>query len=146
MITARRVAILLTAVLVVYLWLLAGRAFILLRSGDAVAVVLGVAILVLPVLGLWMVIATWRFGARTAALGERLAEEGGLPDSSDLPRAPSGRVEREAADAWFEEWRSEVEERPTDWRAWFRLAHAYDLAGDRRRAREAMRQAVDLAD
>ncbi|AOS62676.1 hypothetical protein [Actinoalloteichus hymeniacidonis] len=138
-------AVLLTAVLVVYLWLLADRAFILMGSGDPVAIVLGGSILVLPVLGLWMVIATWRFGVRTAALGEQLAEEGGLPDSSDLPRMASGRVEREAADAWFEEWRSEVEQRPKDWRAWFRLAHAYDVAGDRRRAREAMRRAVDLA-
>ena len=31
-----------------------------------------------------------------------------------------------------------------DWRAWFRLALAYDAAGDRKRARRAMRDAVAL--
>jgi Flp pilus assembly protein TadD len=37
-----------------------------------------------------------------------------------------------------------VEQSPEDWRAWFRLAHAYDVAGDRGRAREAMRKAIEL--
>jgi Flp pilus assembly protein TadD len=63
---------------------------------------------------------------------------------SDLPRRPSGRVDRDAADAWFEGRRAEVEENSGDWRAWYRLAYAYDVAGDRRRARATMRKAVDL--
>ena len=33
---------------------------------------------------------------------------------------------------------------PQDWRGWYALAHAYDLAGDRKRARSAMRHAIDL--
>ena len=41
--------------------------------------------------------------------------------------------------------RAEVEAAPDDWRGWYRLAHAYDLAGDRKRARSAMRQAIELA-
>ncbi|MDT5275119.1 MAG: hypothetical protein QOG95_2051, partial [Mycobacterium sp.] len=30
------------------------------------------------------------------------------------------------------------------WRRWYRLARAYDYAGDRGRAREAMKQALEL--
>jgi Flp pilus assembly protein TadD len=38
-----------------------------------------------------------------------------------------------------------VERAPDDWRGWFRLAQAYDLAGDRKRAREALRTAIAKA-
>jgi Flp pilus assembly protein TadD len=58
---------------------------------------------------------------------------------------PSGRIRRAEADAWFEERRVEAEAAPDDWRSWFRLAHAYNIVGDRRRAREAMRKALDLS-
>ena len=62
----------------------------------------------------------------------------------DLPRRPSGRVDRAAADGMFADMRARVEERPDDWRSWFRLALAYDAAGDRTRAREAARHALAL--
>ncbi|ETB43840.1 hypothetical protein N602_04660, partial [Mycobacterium avium subsp. hominissuis 10-5606] len=55
-----------------------------------------------------------------------------------------GRIRRDAADALFATVRTEVENHPDDWRCWYRLARAYDYAGDRRRAREAMKTAVDL--
>jgi cytochrome c-type biogenesis protein CcmH/NrfG len=65
-------------------------------------------------------------------------------DASTLPRRPSGRIQRDVADALFATVRTEVEADPDDWRRWYRLARAYDYAGDRRRAREAMRTAVEL--
>ncbi|RZS30545.1 hypothetical protein EV193_11666 [Herbihabitans rhizosphaerae] len=142
----RTAAILVTAALVVYFVLLGGRAVALLRDGGTTAVLLGVAVLLLPLLGVWIVVATWRFGIRTDALARKLDAEGGLPDTSDLPRRPSGRVERDAADVWFDERKAELDADPENWRNWFRVAQAYDLAGDRRRAREAMRRAHDLAE
>ena len=57
---------------------------------------------------------------------------------------PSGRVLREDADAVFPAYRADVEAHPEDWRAWYRLGLAYDGAGDRRRAREAVRRAIRL--
>ncbi|GHE87851.1 membrane protein [Amycolatopsis deserti] len=140
----RNVALVLTAALVVYLVLLGARGVELIATGTGVGVALGVGVLVLPLLGLWMVIATWRSGTRIQHLARRLESEGGLPDVADLPRRPSGRVDRAAADAWFEERRAELEQHPEDWRYWYRLAHAYDIAGDRRRARATMRKALDL--
>lgn len=141
---ARNVALLLTAALVVYLVLLADRAVALFATGSAAGIALGVGVFLLPLLGVWIVVATWRSGVQIQRLSRRLDAEGGLPDVSDLPRRPSGRVDRDAADAWFEGRRAEVEENSGDWRAWYRLAYAYDVAGDRRRARATMRKAVDL--
>ena len=65
-------------------------------------------------------------------------------DTGDLPRRPSGRIERDAADALFATVRAEVEADSDDWRRWYRLARAYDYAGDRRRARDAMKTALEL--
>jgi hypothetical protein len=142
---ARTTAILLTAVLAVYFVLLGERAVLLLGTGTAVGVGLGIGVLILPVVGAWIAVATLRFGVRVQRLADRLADDDDLPDTSDLPRRPSGRVDRAAADAWFDQCKAELDERPADWRRWYRLAHAYDLAGDRRRARETMRHAVRLS-
>ena len=65
-------------------------------------------------------------------------------DVRALPRRPSGRFQRDAADALFSTVRTEVEADPGDWRRWYRLARAYDYAGDRRRARETMKTALEL--
>ena len=85
----------------------------------------------------------WRFGRATQQLGEELAARGALP-VDDLPRRPSGRPDRAAADARFAEVRTRVEADPDSWERWFELAVAYDAAGDRKRARAAMRRAIAL--
>jgi hypothetical protein len=144
-ISARTVAIVLAAVTCVYLVLIAQRAWELVSTGEPVAVVLGLAICVLPVIGVWVIWRELEFGLRTAQLGRELEASGGLP-ADDLPRLPSGRVVREAADLRFGECQSDVESHPHDFGAWFRLAIAYDDAGDRRRARAAMRTAIATFD
>jgi cytochrome c-type biogenesis protein CcmH/NrfG len=130
-------------VLVFYAALIGFKGVALLSSGSVVGVLLGVALLILPVLGLLLVWREIEFGRRTAQLARALDAEGGLP-VDDLPRRPSGRVDRTAADAAFQDMRRHTEEHPEDWRAWFRLALAYDAAGDRTRARAAARHAVAL--
>jgi len=139
--SARTLSWVLAAACGFYLLFIAQRAWVLLSSGEPVAAALGVALLVLPVIGVWVVVRELQFGRRTAELGREMAELNRLPED-DLPRRPSGRVEREAADARFAERQREVEQCPDDWTAWYRLAIAYDDAGDRRRAREAMRTAI----
>ncbi len=136
---------LLTAALVVYFVLLTERAVLLLRTGTVVGVGLGAGVLLLPLIGVVLLAYELRFGAQTARLTRSLAGEGGLPDDSDLPRRPSGRIERTAADDNFESVRTEVDREPGNWRHWYHLAHAYDLAGDRKRARSAMRHAIELS-
>ena len=131
--------------LVVYFWLLTQTALTMITTGGAAGIALGVGVLLLPIIGVVLVGYELRFGWQTQSLARRLADENLLPDDSALARRASGRVEREAADANFEVVRTEVEAAPDDWRGWYRLAHAYDLAGDRKRARSAMRHAIELS-
>jgi len=116
----------------------------MISSGRLAAVGLGLAVLIMPVIGLWAMIATLRAGFAHQKLARLIAEDAMELDTSGLPRRPSGRIQRDAADALFAAVRTEVEGDPDDWRHWYRLARAYDYAGDRRRAREAMKTAVEL--
>ncbi len=129
--------------LVLYVAAVARQAWLLLTSGDAVGVAMGAALVVLPAVAVWALVRELIFGARAAALGRRLAEDGGLP-SDDLTIRPSGRVVRSEAESVFPRYRDQVEQDPTDWQAWYRLGLVYDAAGDRRRARQAVREAIRL--
>lgn len=130
--------------LIVYFVLLGRAAVILVTSGKAAAIGLGVAVCLLPIVGLWAMIATLRAGFAHQRLA-RLASDSGMElDVSALPRRPSGRIERDAADALFHTVKAELDADPEDWRQWYRLARAYDYAGDRSRARETMKTAVDM--
>lgn len=128
---------------VVYAGLVGWRGALLIADGRPVAVAFGLALLVFPLVGLAAVAAEVRFGLRSARLADRLADERGLPVDV-LPRTAAGRVVRAAADADFDRWQADVTASPDDWRCWYRLALAYDAAGDRRRARGATRHAVAL--
>nr|WP_314148879.1 tetratricopeptide repeat protein [uncultured Leifsonia sp.] len=130
-------------ILLVYLVLVFQRAVLLLASGEAVGVAMGVALLLLPVIAAWAIGRELLFGARTEKLVKLMAAEGTLP-VDDLPHRASGRPLRDAADEEFPQFKAEVEQQPESWRAWFRLGLAYDASGDRRRAREALRQSIRL--
>nr|WP_217509573.1 hypothetical protein [Pseudarthrobacter sp. C4D7] len=129
--------------LVFYLVVSFQRSILLLTDSNLTAKAIGGAYLVLPVVGAWALIRELMFGARTEQMAKVLEAEGGLP-VDDLPRTPGGRIVRAAADAEFEKYRAEAEAAPEDWRSWFRLSCAYDAAGDRKRARASMRDAVRL--
>jgi cytochrome c-type biogenesis protein CcmH/NrfG len=131
------------AVLALYIALVAQRGWLLLTSEQPVGVAMGVALLLLPLVAAWGLWRELRFGSRAQALGRRLEAEGGLP-SEQIDVRQSGRPERADADALFPAYRDDVQQNPDDWRAWYRLALAYDGAGDRTRARQAARRAIAL--
>lgn len=137
--SARRVVVLLLLALAAYFALIGYRGVYLLGERSAGLKVLGVAVLALPLVGLWVVGAEVRFGLATQRLARRLDDE----ELEPLPRTPAGRIDRAAADDRFELRRSQLEADPDDWQRWYRLAEAYDDAGDRRRARAAMRTAIE---
>ncbi|GAB3617939.1 hypothetical protein GCM10027416_24960 [Okibacterium endophyticum] len=132
-----------TLLLLVYLVLVAGQALRFVQTGEPIAIAIGVALIVLPVIGAWALVRELMFGVRADRLGRELAADHALP-GEQVPVRPSGRPERGAADALFPAYRAEVEESPDDWRAWYRLGLVYDGAGDRRRARRAVREAIRL--
>lgn len=140
---ARWTALLLSAVLVFYLVTLGWRGVALIAQGSLLDVVFGLGILALPIIGAWTLWRELRFGKQTEVLARDLEARGLLPEDT-LPRRPSGRPDRAAADEWFEEFREATRLAPERWESWFRLACAYDAAGDRKRAREAMRHGIAL--
>lgn len=131
------------AVLVFYFVLVGGRGLMLIRHGTLLTVTFGVAVLILPVIGVWFLWKNTQFVRRANVLAAQLDAEGGLP-VDDLARTPSGRIDRDAADAVFTKRREETEDAPDDWRTWFRLAVAYQDARDTPRARKAMQRAIAL--
>lgn len=142
--TPRRLVWLLVAACAVYLLLIAQRAWLLVTSGEPPAVVMGLALFAVPAVGGYLVGREVQFGLQAEDLGRRLESEGGLPDDV-LPLRPSGRPDRAAADTLFTRYRTEVEAAPEDWRGWYRLGLVYEAAGDRRRARAAVRRAITCA-
>ncbi len=123
--TAKRISLILMGVLVVYLLIAASQAVRLIQSGALFAIALGIVILVLPLIGAWVL---WR-ELQFRMYVERMAK---VLESED------------AAGAAFVEVSQQAQADPDDWRAWFRVAAAYDAASDRKRARAAMYHAIDL--
>ena len=132
-----------SVLLVLYFGFAGVRAVALLVTGTPVAVLMGLALLVLPLIGAWALGRELVFGWRSTSLVDRLDVAGMLP--GDLGDAgPTGKPDREVADRVFPSYRAAAEASPEDWRAWMRLGIVYDACGDRKRARGALRQAISL--
>lgn len=138
----RLVVTVLVGALAFYFGLIGYRGVYLITRSGWIERILGAAVLVLPLIGVWVVVVELRFGRQA----QKLTDELGPGHPVDIPRRPSGRVDRDAADLVFNRQREVVERDPADWRGWYRLAEAYDIAGDRRRAREALRTAIERHD
>lgn len=119
---ARWTAGVLTLALAYYLFVVGDRAVALLRDGRLAFRGLGLGLLLVAFVGAVLVWGEIRFGFAAQRLGRAVGDV--LPDF-DLAKAA-------------------VEAAPEDWRAWYRLAVAYDAGRDPRRGRAAMRQAIRL--
>ena len=133
-----------TALLLLYVVLLANTGITLLFTGVLIGQVMGALILAFPLLAVWATIVELRFGLAAEKLVARIEAEGTWPDLG-IETRPSGRAIRSSADAAFAKWSALAEENENDFHSWFNLSLAYDACGDRRRARVAMRKAISLA-
>lgn len=119
--------------------LLAGwRGWFLLSSGDLIQILFGAAIIVFPLLGMWLIWRELMFGFAMQHMGRALAAEAGLPPAVD-------RARPEQADEELAEAMARAEASPSDWRAWYRMGLAYDALRERKQARAAMRQAWQMS-
>jgi hypothetical protein len=141
--TGRIAVVIMSALLLLYLVLVTQLAFRLIAIDNGVSKALGIALIVLPIVGAWTLVVELLFGIRSQRLTTMLRESDGLPLET-LPRLASGRPQRAAADAEFPKYQAEVEADPGSWKAWFRLGLAYDASGDRTRARRSIRRAIAL--
>jgi tetratricopeptide (TPR) repeat protein len=137
-------AMVMSALLLVYIMLLTNTGLNLLTTGIVLAQAMGLLILAFPLVGLWAMVVEFRFGVAAEKLIARIEAEGAWPDLG-IETRPSGRAVRSSADAAFAKWSAAAEQNPENFRAWFNLSLAYDACGDRRRARSAMRKAIALS-
>lgn len=144
MTSAKFGALFMSALVVVYLFLVADRSLVLIGSGEPIGIAIGSLMILLPAVAFWGIFMELRFGLRIEKLGEELKRENAWPQFPFELR-PSGRPTKDSAQEVFEEFRQKVESDENNWKAWFALGLAYDAAGDRARARKAMRQAISLA-
>ena len=132
-----------SAIVALYFALVAGRAIVFLTLDNVVGRALGVALLVLPMLGVWWLVHEWRLGSTVQRMADHLDSEGRLP-IHDGEQDARGRLTVDAQEAVFEVARRGVELRPDDWASWFHVAYAYEAARDRQMARKSLRHAASL--
>lgn len=139
----RVTALVLVALLVFYVLLVGSRGLIAIDDGRPTVVTLGIAVLAIPVVGVWYIWRELRFGFTMQQLARELEAEGELP-ADELQRTPDGRIDRTSADEVFARRKAETEAEPDNWRTWYRLAVAYSDARDNARGRRAMLTAIRL--
>ncbi len=120
----RALAWIMVVAVAVYLVLLGQLGIRLIATGEIVGILLGFAILAFPVVGAWILWREMRFGYRMQYVAQEWQTYGIDPADLDYP-----------------ECLSRLESDPDSWQRWFELGLAYERAGDRRRARAAMREA-----
>tara|TARA_R110002051_G_scaffold73935_4_gene134401 strand:- start:9501 stop:9950 length:450 start_codon:yes stop_codon:yes gene_type:complete len=140
----RIAALVMVALLAIYLVFVINYATILIRTDEMIVNVMGWALIVLPLIGFWALAAELFFIVRAQRLLATITDEGTVPDDV-VELLPSGRPDPAAADLAFERYRVEAQAEPESWRAWLRLGLAYDASGDRGRARWATRRAIALS-
>ena len=134
---------LMLALTLFYVLTLLGRGIILLQESSLIAIAMGLAILVLPLVALWALFAELQFGLKAQRLSRRLIalDIPGL----DLELRASGRATKDSANKELERIQDAVNRDPENWSLWFQLGEAHDAAGERKNARAAIRQAIQLA-
>ena len=134
---------LMLALTIFYVLTLLGRGIILLQEPSLIAIAMGLAILVLPLVALWALFAALQFGLKAQRLSRRLIalDIPGL----DLELRASGRATKESASKELERIQDAVTKDPENWSLWFQLGEAHDAAGERKNARAAIRKAILLA-
>lgn len=140
------VLVVLLPILAFYLFVTLRIAWNLLRDDRLPARGIGLGLIVTVIVSAGLILAEIRFGLAVQALSTAYDAAPGRAgvDELPLPLAPSGRPDREAADAAFEVVRARAQERPDDWRSWYELGLAYADARDNVRGRKAMKRAVTL--
>ena len=111
-------------------------------AGQPVAVIMGSALLVLPLIGAWALGTELRFGVRSEQLLKQLSETGEHPAE---PPASAAAEYREQAERLLPELEAASGASEARWQDWMRLGVVLDAAGKRKEARSAVRAAIRLS-
>lgn len=132
------------AALILYFVLMGQKAILFIASGDPVGIAMGIALIVLPLIGVWALVREIQFGVQAERLGVKLDAEGGMPQA-ETELTPSGRIAKHDAEPLIQRYASEADAAADDWRARYRLGVVQDAAGRRKDARASIRTAIRLA-
>lgn len=135
---------LIAAALVLYFVLMGQKAVLFIASGEPIGIAMGVALIVLPLIGVWALIREIQFGLQAERLGTKLDSEGGMP-AAESELTPSGRIAKNDAGPIVQRYTAAAEAAADDWRARYRLGVVQDAAGRRKDARASIRAAIQLA-
>lgn len=136
-------AVVMSALVVLYLALMGQQGYYFLIQDNPVPKSMGFFILILPLFGFWGIFRELRFGLAIEKLGRQLESEDAWP-RFDFGVLPSGRANKSEALREFPLYQEKVESDPDNWRSWFALGLIYDACGNRKLARKAMRKAIAL--
>lgn len=130
-----------SGLVLVYVAILGQHGLLLVSSGDPLQIVFGALILVFPLIAIFSIYREFKFGIAVEKLAKSLEAKNEWP-IFNFELRPSGRPTKESARLEFERVRKLTEADPDNWKSWFALGLTYDAAGDRSRARAAMREAI----
>jgi len=136
--------ILIGAALALYFILMGQKAVLFIASGDPVGIAMGIALLVLPLIGVWALVREVQFGMQAERLGTKLDSEGGMP-AAETELTPSGRIAKADAEPLIQRYTALADASADDWRARYRLGVVQDAAGRRKDARASIRAAIRIA-
>ena len=131
------------ALLVLYLVVVVQFAVGFLQAGGMVPILMGLALIVLPLLAFWGLGAEITFGFRSQRLATIMGREGSLPED-EFERLPSGRPDPKAVAPHVPLFHQEATANPSDWRAAYRRGLVLDASGERGLARRAIVSAIRL--
>ena len=119
------------------------RALQLRETQSVTGYLFAISVLAVVAISTLLIIREILFGVHISQMATVLEAEQ-LLLADDLPHTPSGQTDKTAADERFNQIALEAHQNPDSWRAWYRVALAYDESRDRKRARSAMRNAEKL--
>jgi hypothetical protein len=131
------------SITLLYAFLLFERAVVLIQDGQPIALLMGIAILLFPLLALATLFFEIRFGLRLAKLEKLFIASGIQAPGYEL--RPSGRAQNDSGREIFESIKQKLEQDETNYLLWYLLADSYDKLGDRKRARASARKAISIA-
>lgn len=132
-----------SVLLVLYFVYAIQRAIALFQTGTAITISMGVALIVLPLIGVWALVREVAFGRAATKLVDEL-DRAGLVPVEEVDTLPSGKPIREAAKGLLASYEDAVATEQDSWQAWARLGIMQDAAGDRTAARGSLRRAISL--
>ena len=135
--------IIMSVLLVLYFVYAVQRAIALFQTGTWITVLMGAALIVLPLIGVWALLRELKFGRDATKLVDELDRVGRVP-IEEMTVLPSGKPVKTEAEQVIGDYESDAQANADSWEAWARLGIMQDACGDRTSARRSLRRAIQM--